>query len=294
MIKKLLLTLILIIPLLFLPQKAFAADVVINEVYANPPDESNEFIELYNTSSSSVTISGWTVSDTEGSTDTYTLPTETTIGAGEYKVFKKGTTGITLNNDNDGVILKNGSSEVDSTTYSSTISGKSWSRIPNGTGSFVNNTDPTEGASNASPPPTDTPTPTKTPTPVPSATPTKTPTPAPSATPAKTPTPTVNKTPTPTPVKSLDPSGGNPSPTPDPNSNLSIGDKNNNIFGSNDPSPTPSEGGEVLGASTVNNIPWLFIGLGLILLIVCGILAYFQFGDKIIPQFIKSKLHGRN
>lgn len=44
-----------------------------------------------------------------------------------------------------------------------------------------------------------------------------------------------------------------------------------------------------MGASTTSNIPWVFIGIGLIFLTVCGILAYFQFGDKILPKFLKKK-----
>jgi hypothetical protein len=285
MVRKLLISLFFATFLLLNPARVYAADVVINEIYANPPDESNEFVELYNTSSNPVVITGWTLADTAGSTNTYTLP-DTTIGAGEYKVFKKGTTGITLNNDNDGVTLKNGSSDVDSTSYSSTISAKSWSRNPNGTGGFVNNTDPTEGSSNASPPAADTPTPTKTPTPTNSPTPTKTPTPAASSTPTKTPTPSKSLTPTTTPVKSLNPSDKPPTPTNDPDSNLAIGGNGDNPF-EGDATPIPEQ--EVLGASTGIDIPWIFIGLGLIFLIVCGILAYFQFGDKILPKFLKKK-----
>src|SRR3989344_2214430 len=85
-------------------------------------------------------------------------------------------------------------------------------------------------------------------------TPTKTPTPSPSK------SPTVTTTKTPTPSASPTSANGSLSPT------INI-------------SPTGTEG-EVLGTST-SKFPFVFIALGLIFLVVCGILSYFQFGDKI-------------
>lgn len=136
--------------------------------------------------------------------------------------------------------------------------------------------------------PTITPTPTSTPSATNTPTPTKTPTPAPSATPTKTPTPSPTKSITPTSVKSLNITQV-PTPTNDPDSTLSIGEGDKSVFDKNTPTPEA----EVLGASTSVNVPWVFIGLGLIFIAVCGILAYFQFGDKILPKFIK-KSHGQD
>lgn len=187
--------------LLLVPSKAYAAntDIVINEVFPNPEEspEDNEFIELYNKGSETIIITGWKISDTQGSTNTFTIPEES-IPAGGYKSFRKSTTGITLNNDSDGVVLKDSSDQqIDSVSYTSTIEGKSWSRIPNGTGSLTNNTDPTENGENSPPP---TPTPTNTPPPTHTPTPTKTPTPIPTTAPSSTNTPTPTKKLTPTPT----------------------------------------------------------------------------------------------
>ncbi len=186
---------------IFLPPKAFAAnsDIVINEVLPDPDgSDDSEFIELYNKGSEVVTITGWKLSDTNGSTSSFVIP-ENTITPGGYKSFSKSATGISLNNDNDGVVLKDQSDQqIDSMSFTTTTSGKSWSRVPNGTGGFANNTSPSQDNSNNSPP-TPTPTPTNTPTPTPTNTPAPTNTPTPTTTP--TPTPTKAVTPTVTPKK---------------------------------------------------------------------------------------------
>ncbi len=274
----------------FFPRSVFASNVVINEVFPNPSgssSEDSEFIELFNNGSDSVSITNWKISDTTGSTNTYTIP-ENSLSAGAYISFNKQTTGISLNNTGDGVELKDDSGQtIDSMSFDSTTQDKSWSRIPNGTGSFVNNTDSTEGATNSAPPPTATPVPTNAPTP----TKTPTPTPAPSATPTKVPTsaPTPTKTPAlGNKTLSNDPnSERGPTPTDDPNSSLKLGsDAGNNIFKQG--TPTKAVKTEVLGISTSVQ-PVIFIVLGLIFLAVCGILAYFQFGDKIV-SFLRQKI----
>lgn len=116
------------------------------------------------------------------------------------------------------------------------------------------------------------PTPTSTPVPtnVPSLTPTKVPTATP--TPSKTPTTAPLRTPTPTIAKTLI-----QSPTAkNENSTLFVeGDKNTML-----PTPTGQDA-QVLGAAT-SNMSWLFIALALIIFVACGILAYFQFGDKVL------------
>ncbi|HVT01320.1 MAG TPA: hypothetical protein VHE53_03765 [Patescibacteria group bacterium] len=129
--------------------------------------------------------------------------------------------------------------------------------------------------------PTLTPTPTITPTPTNAPTPTKTPTPTPTSSPTATSTPI--KTPTPT-VKAS--ATSTPSPTEEETEGSSNGsdlslasDSQDKVFGDGTISPTPKT--EVLGASTSIGNPFLFVALGLIFIVVCGILAYFQLGDKI-------------
>lgn len=133
--------------------------------------------------------------------------------------------------------------------------------------------------------PTITPTPTSSPTPTNQPTPTKTPTPTDSPTPTKTPSPTPTKSQSPTPTKFSSTS----TPTlGSSRSSLSLAsDTQGNVFEDNS-SPTPTPQVEVLGATTSKS-PLLFIGLGLIFICVCGILAYFQFGDKIMSKFGKNE-----
>lgn len=206
---------LVIISLAFLfifTEKAHAAnlDIVINEVSPNPEGpstEDSEFIELFNKGTETISITGWKLADTQGSTRVYIIP-DNSIEPGKYKSFSKGTTEISLNNDSDGVTLRDTTDQqIDSMFFSSSIDGKSWSRSPNGTGTFVNETTPTENSINSTPPtpiPTNTPTPgpTSTPTNTPTLTPTKTPTPAPTVT-AATLSPTKSKTsPSPIPTTS--------------------------------------------------------------------------------------------
>lgn len=228
-----------------------SAQVVINEVLPNPSGSSSEpteFIELFNTSSDPVIITGWKISDTAGSVKTYTIP-DTTLNSGEYASFRREVTDIALNNDGDGVELKDaGNNPKDSMTFGSTIEDRSWSRIPNGTGSFVNNTEPTERLANIEPP-----TPSPSPTQVATSSPTQSSTQSPTPSPTQSPTPVPTKSPTPRPTKSPSPSpevlGEETTPTP---------------IATDEVSPTP-----LVSDSTKKKfpiIPVIFIGSGLVMI----------------------------
>lgn len=136
-------------------------NIVINEFMANPTDadESNtEWIELYNTGGSSVDIDGWVLYD---SYDTHALPISasnvaggsTIVGPGSYAVVgRNGDIDFSLNNGGDSVRLYSGTiwvgTLIESTSYLSTIEGKTWSRMPDGTGSFTDGHNPTPGGPN--------------------------------------------------------------------------------------------------------------------------------------------------
>jgi len=80
------------------PKKAVApGTIVINELFPNPAGSDNaaEFIELYNTSSSSVSLVGWKIGDK--SNQRYTIQ-EKVIEPHSYAVFLREITGISLNN----------------------------------------------------------------------------------------------------------------------------------------------------------------------------------------------------
>lgn len=273
MVQKVLIIIFLSASLFVFPTKTFAADVVINEIFANPADEANEFIELYNNTDGEIDLANWKISD---KVKTYTI-TNLKIGGKSFLVLKKSITDLQLNNSDEEIKLKNASdSDVDSFSFSTTIADKSWSRYPDGSGSFVNDTNSTEGSANSAPPPTSTPAVTSTPVPTNTPTPTKAPTAAPTATPR--PTSIVLPTKKISPTVSKD------------DSDLSLAsDSNSESPFDNDETPTPTESeGEVMGASTSSS-PQMFIVLGLIFLAVCGILAYFQFGDKIMARLRKTR-----
>jgi competence ComEA-like helix-hairpin-helix protein len=85
----------------------YPAGVVINEILPNPEgaDETNEWIELYNSNSSDIDLSGWQLQDTNGTITTYTIAQGTKILANSFLIFKRPDTKISLNNDQDGLNL---------------------------------------------------------------------------------------------------------------------------------------------------------------------------------------------
>ncbi|MFA6388938.1 MAG: lamin tail domain-containing protein, partial [Patescibacteria group bacterium] len=118
----------------------YATAVIINEILPNPSgDESQEeFIELYNTSSSTVDLTDWQLTD---ATDNgYTLAGS--IGAKQYLVVYRAESDIALNNSGDQVRLfhPNGNltdnieyvdSAKDDTGYALTTSGDwQWTTTP--------------------------------------------------------------------------------------------------------------------------------------------------------------------
>lgn len=223
------LLLALILALLAFSQPVHAinpSEIVINEVYydvdsSHGSETTNEWIELYNPTESSIDISNWTIND---NTTTRTIPSTSAIpGKGivlispnsstwDYWTIDSGVTKIVmsigngLSNTGDKLILKDSSgTTIDSTSYGGNIDiwnpaaddvaeGHSLERNPGGTdtdsaGDFIDQETPTPGktiakASPASPTPTPTPTPTPSPAAKsPSPTPKTTPSPSPNASP---------------------------------------------------------------------------------------------------------------
>ncbi len=137
------------------------ANIVINEFMANPAesDESYyEWVELLNTGGSSINIDGWVLYD---SFDAHALPISssnvaggsTIVSPGGYAVVgRNGDIDFSLNNSNDTVRLYNGpigiGSLIETNSYLNTIEGKTWARVPNGTGAFTDGHDQTPGGPN--------------------------------------------------------------------------------------------------------------------------------------------------
>ena len=85
----------------------YPTGIIVNEVLPNPEgaDETDEWIELYNSNNFDVNLSGWQLQDRAGTITTYTIPSVTKIMANGFLVFKRPDTKIMLNNDGDGINL---------------------------------------------------------------------------------------------------------------------------------------------------------------------------------------------
>ena len=131
--------------------------VVFSEVFYDTPgtDSVEEWIELYNNSLVTVDLSGWKITDNNGSGSTYTIPPGYTIAPGTYFTIAVDSTGFTalygydadlygyipgLNNDGDALILANKSGvEMDAVAWE----GGSTGGIPAGWGSSTDPSAPT-------------------------------------------------------------------------------------------------------------------------------------------------------
>lgn len=80
--------------------------IEISEIVPNPEgSDTTEFIELYNPTDEDIDLGGLKLDDEEGGSRAYTIPDETIIKAGEYKIFARQDTKLALNNTSDSVRL---------------------------------------------------------------------------------------------------------------------------------------------------------------------------------------------
>ena len=111
--------------------KEYPAGIVLNEILPSPegPDEKDEWIEIFNQNNFEVDISNWKITDIAGKTETYTFPQITKIPAQGFLVLSRPTTKITLNNDEDGLLLIQPNGNIlDSVNYQKALRGQSYNR----------------------------------------------------------------------------------------------------------------------------------------------------------------------
>lgn len=108
--------------------------VVINEILPNPfGSDETEWIELWNAGKTEIDLSSWKLDDDEGGSRPYKIPEGTTIGSGEFLVFKKEKTKLTLNNTYDAVRLLDPDGEVIfETFYDEVPEGAAWAQDEQG------------------------------------------------------------------------------------------------------------------------------------------------------------------
>lgn len=82
----------------------FSKDIIITEVLPNPEGsdtvDEGEFIEIYNRGSSEVDLEAWQIDDEDGGSSPYAIE-DKKIKAGEYLVFYRGETKLSLNNSDE-------------------------------------------------------------------------------------------------------------------------------------------------------------------------------------------------
>ena len=122
-------------------------DVIVNEVLAHTNPPATDTIELYNTSTETVDLSGWLVSDSSGDYFKYTFSPGSTLAGGEYLVldeqdFNPGggsnATDFALSAGGDEVWLLEPDTTgkplrfADTVSFDATLAGISVGRVPNG------------------------------------------------------------------------------------------------------------------------------------------------------------------
>lgn len=120
---------ITIAPEFFTPSGA----LIISEVLANPMgDDTEEFIELYNASTTTVALAGWRL---VAKTKTFTIPDRATLPPDSYAVFYRPVTRFALPNDTAGKLFLIAASGAPMDTVAlppAKVSGASFGRFKNG------------------------------------------------------------------------------------------------------------------------------------------------------------------
>ena len=133
-------------------QQLSAGDIVVNEFMADndsitdPAGETDDWIELYNNTSQTINLGGLYLSDNFSSPTKWQFPAGTAVAANSYLIVwadqDTGQTGLhaafALSASGERIVLSNPDlTIVDSLTFGVQITNRSMSRMPNGTGQFV-------------------------------------------------------------------------------------------------------------------------------------------------------------
>lgn len=106
-------------------------DIRINEVFPNPLDEDDEWIEFYNFGPDNIALDNFTISD--ATNKPYIFPAKTTLEAKHFLLLLRKDSDIALNNTNEIVTLADASKNIVSqVSYGKTIEGASLNYAPSG------------------------------------------------------------------------------------------------------------------------------------------------------------------
>lgn len=112
----------------------YPSGVFINEILASPKgaDETDEWIEIYNSNNFDVDLSGWQMQDKAGTINTFTISSVTKILANGLLVFRRPETKIMLNNEGDGLnLLSPDGKTADSIGFPKAPTGQSYAKVAN-------------------------------------------------------------------------------------------------------------------------------------------------------------------
>jgi hypothetical protein len=118
-----------------LGEAVYPSGVFLNEILPSPEgsDETEEWIEIFNSNGFEVDLSFWKIQDTRGRIRTYTFPGGTKISGQGFLVLSRPETKITLNNDGGGLNLINPNGDiVDQISYEKAPQGQSYNKTESG------------------------------------------------------------------------------------------------------------------------------------------------------------------
>ncbi len=110
---------------------SYISGIFINEILPSPKgaDDTDEFIEIYNSNNLEVDLSGWSIEDINGSVNSFNIPAGTKILANGFLTFYRPQTKIMLNNDSDGLNFFSPDKKlVDSISYIKAPTGQSYNK----------------------------------------------------------------------------------------------------------------------------------------------------------------------
>lgn len=114
------------------PTEPRDVSVRINELFPNPKNENDEWIELFNFGANQVALAGWTIRDTS-KTGKYVFGPNDTIIPDGFLVVPRSVSKLSLNNSDETVSLLDPSGRVvDTVSYGKTTEGASYGFSPSG------------------------------------------------------------------------------------------------------------------------------------------------------------------
>lgn len=113
----------------------YPSKIFINEILPSPKgaDETDEFVEIFNSNNFDVDLSGWKIQDSSGTKTAFFMPEGAKILANEFLVFYRPETKIMLNNEGDGLSLFSPDEKLaDSVAFTKAPTGQSFNRALSG------------------------------------------------------------------------------------------------------------------------------------------------------------------